>query len=151
MLVVVDTSILARVVNLDDPAHGTAAEALKKLRAQGETLVIAPQNIMEFWAVATRPAEARGGLGLSHESVKSAIARFTSSFRLLPERPDVFTEWLRLADRCVVSGRQVHDARLAAWMRVNDVQRVLTFNDRDFSRYPDIMAVHPREFNSDTA
>jgi len=43
-----------------------------------------------------------------------------------------------------VSGVQVHDARLAAAMRVHGVKRILTFNDRDFARYADMEAIHPR-------
>lgn len=43
-----------------------------------------------------------------------------------------------------VSGVQVHDARLVAAMRVHGVKRILTFNDKDFVRYADIEAVHPR-------
>jgi predicted nucleic acid-binding protein len=43
-----------------------------------------------------------------------------------------------------VSGVQVHDARLVAAMRVHGVKSILTFNDRDFTRYTDIDAVHPR-------
>jgi predicted nucleic acid-binding protein len=39
---------------------------------------------------------------------------------------------------------QVHDARLAAAMRVPRVKRILTFNDRDFARFTDIEAIHPR-------
>jgi predicted nucleic acid-binding protein len=29
-------------------------------------------------------------------------------------------------------------------MRVHGIQRILTFNERDFARYPEIQAVHPR-------
>ena len=43
-----------------------------------------------------------------------------------------------------VSGAQVHDARLVASMLVYGVKRILTFNDKDFSRYKLIEAVHPR-------
>jgi predicted nucleic acid-binding protein len=43
-----------------------------------------------------------------------------------------------------VSGVQVHDARLVAAMRVHGVKRILTFNERDFARYADVEAVHPR-------
>jgi hypothetical protein len=43
-----------------------------------------------------------------------------------------------------VSGVQVHDARLAAAMRVYGVKWILTFNERDFARYADIEAIHPR-------
>ena len=43
-----------------------------------------------------------------------------------------------------VSGVQVHDARLVAAMHVHAVTHLLTLNDRDFTRYPDITAVNPR-------
>ena len=43
-----------------------------------------------------------------------------------------------------VSGVQVHDARLAATMRVHGVQRILTFNVQDFRRYTGIEAVLPQ-------
>jgi len=144
-VILADTAILVRMANLEDPLHSAAVEALDRLVAHGRIVVIAPQNIMEFWAVATRPREARGGLGLSPQVAKTEVARFTSSFRLLPETPPVFAEWLRLADQCDVSGKQVHDAHLAAWMRIHAVAQVLTFNDDDFRRYPGITPVHPHE------
>ena len=46
---------------------------------------------------------------------------------------------------CAVSGVQVHDARLVAAMRVHGLDRLLTLNVADFSRYPGIVAVHPRD------
>jgi predicted nucleic acid-binding protein len=42
-----------------------------------------------------------------------------------------------------VSGRQVHDARLAAVMEVHGVTHILTFNTDDFRRYPGIISVDP--------
>jgi hypothetical protein len=42
-----------------------------------------------------------------------------------------------------VSGVQVHDARIAAAMRVHGVTHLLTLNTGDFTRYPGITAVHP--------
>jgi predicted nucleic acid-binding protein len=56
----------------------------------------------------------------------------------------VHEEWRKLLVTYGVSGVQVHDARLAAAMRVYSVKHILTFNDRDFARYRDIEAVHPR-------
>ena len=35
-------------------------------------------------------------------------------------------------------------ARLVAAMRVYRVKCILTFNDKDFARYTDVAAVHPR-------
>ena len=39
----------------------------------------------------------------------------------------------------------MHDARLVATMLVHGVTDLLTLNDRDFSRYVGIRAVHPRD------
>jgi predicted nucleic acid-binding protein len=42
-----------------------------------------------------------------------------------------------------ISGKQVHDARLAAIMEAHGVASILTFNTRDFSRYPGLTATDP--------
>ena len=44
-----------------------------------------------------------------------------------------------------VSGVQVHDARLAAVMKAHGIARIVTFNVADFTRFPEIEAVHPGE------
>ena len=62
----------------------------------------------------------------------------------------VHQEWRRLLVTHNVSGVQVHDARLVAAMRVHAVKRVLTFNEKDFARYPGIEAVHPRSLAAET-
>jgi predicted nucleic acid-binding protein len=63
---------------------------------------------------------------------------------VLPDSLAVHEEWRRLLVMHSVSGVQVHDARLVAAMRVHGVKHILTFNDKDFARYADIEAVHPR-------
>jgi predicted nucleic acid-binding protein len=42
-----------------------------------------------------------------------------------------------------VMGVQVHDARLAAAMRVHRVSHILTLNVTDFERFSGLTAVHP--------
>lgn len=44
-----------------------------------------------------------------------------------------------------VSGVQVHDARIAACLRVHRVTRLLTFNTKDFARYSGFVAVDPAQ------
>ncbi len=44
---------------------------------------------------------------------------------------------------CGVSGVQVHDARLAAVMNVNNVSHLLTLNSKDFERFTGITPIHP--------
>ena len=144
MACLVDTSVLVRTADRQDDRHDMAARSLQELRLQGERLVLAPQNIVEFWAVATRPRSARG-LGLTLKRTLGKVSELTEGFEILPEGPAIFDEWLSLAERCAVAGKQVHDARLAAWMRVHEIAEILTFNVDDFRRYPGVTPIHPRE------
>jgi predicted nucleic acid-binding protein len=64
MKCLVDTNILLRLVQKNSPMHLDTQRAILKLKKQGEFLCIIPQNIIEFWAVATRPLD-KNGLGLS--------------------------------------------------------------------------------------
>jgi predicted nucleic acid-binding protein len=50
-----------------------------------------------------------------------------------------------LVDTNNVKGVQVHDARLAAAMRIHGISHVLTFNQPDFSRYANITIVRPQD------
>jgi predicted nucleic acid-binding protein len=52
--------------------------------------------------------------------------------------------WRRIVEACGVSGRQAHDARLAAVMLAHGVSHILTFNVEDFRRYPGIVVVSPQ-------
>jgi len=52
-----DTNVLARLVLPHDPLCPVATAAIDELQQRGERLVVAPQNLIELWAVATRPPE----------------------------------------------------------------------------------------------
>jgi len=104
---------------------------------------VTPHNVAEFWNTCTRPLD-RNGYGLTPAEADSRARLFEDNLRLLPDSLAVHEEWRRLLVAYNVSGAQVHDARLVAAMRVHNVKRILTFNERDFARYTDIEAIHPR-------
>ena len=142
MATLVDTNILLRVLNPNDPQYDAAANALAKLKIRNETLCIVPQNLIEFWAVATRPLD-KNGLGMTTAEAESEITSIRQFFRLLPYTTEVLEAWQRLVVRHGVLGKQSHDAHLAAIMQVHAVTDILTFNVDDFSRFPEIKAVDP--------
>ncbi len=130
----VDSNILLRAVEAGHPLQVVARQALHQLTTAGAALYIAPQNLIEFWAVATRPVAANG-LGLTPAQAATEVANFKTAFLLLPEAPTVFPEWERIAALYNVIGKQAHDARLVAVMKAHGVARIVTFNTADFSRY----------------
>lgn len=138
----VDTNVLLRIAQIDHPQFNTASNAVESLRQQGETLVIAPQNLVEAWAVATRPVE-RNGLGFTVPQAMSLISNSERYFHPLPDHPDVFARWKNLVETHAVLGLSTHDARIAAFMSVHQVPNILTFNEADFRRFPDLTIISP--------
>ena len=102
---------------------------------------MAAQNLIEFWAAATRPA-GENGLGMSIEAVIQELTAIKRLFSLLPEIP-VLKEWEQLVATYSILGRGTHDARLAAPMKLQGISHILTFNADDFNRYRDIVVVDP--------
>jgi len=136
MAVLLDTNVLLRLAQPHHPSAHVAARALRALRIGGETLHITQQNIVEFWAVATRPIAANG-LGFSTEQATAEVDALKRLFALLPELP-IQGAWERLVTDHRVSGKNAHDARLVAAMVVHGIQSILTFNVQDFLRYGEI-------------
>ena len=65
-----DSNVFIRLASHNDVQRPAALNALQILRAQGEVICYTPQILSEFWNVCTRPATARGGLGLSVEQTE---------------------------------------------------------------------------------
>ncbi len=140
----VDTNVVLRWTQPNLLDHALAMDAIRALKGRGEVLCLATQGVVEFWNVATRPIQSNG-LGLPPWRVDRAVSRLERFFYLPPDSPAVFQEWRRLVRGHSVLGRQVHDARLAAVMRVHGITHLLTFNTGDFARYPGITAVDPKD------
>jgi predicted nucleic acid-binding protein len=131
-----------RLLQPHHPHCALVERAVGILRTRNETLNVTPQNLMEFWAVATRPAS-ENGLGMTVENAAGELAAFQRLFSMLSETASVFQEWERLVTAHRVSGKNTHDAHIAAAMNVYGITRILTLNVQDFVRYSNISPVHP--------
>lgn len=140
----VDSNVLLRWVKPDHSDYAAIVIAIDAILRHDGVLCYTSQNVAEFWNACTRPAD-RNGYGLSPQETDRRAKFFEEKLRLLPDGLVVHDEWRRLLVAYGVSGVQVHDARLVAAMHVHGVKRVLTFNSKDFTRYTDIEAIHPRD------
>lgn len=96
MSYLVDTNVLLRSAQPQHPMHKDAVAATLKLKGRGEKLCIIPQNLIEFWAVVTRPASANG-LELSVADAAKELKRLKRFFTLQPDTPAMFTKWKNLS------------------------------------------------------
>jgi predicted nucleic acid-binding protein len=90
----------------------------------------------------TRPL-ARNGFGLTVGEAERQVRAIEAGMSLLPDSEAVYREWRRIVVQFSVSGVQVHDARLAATMRVHRVSHILTLNVADFGRFTGLDPMHP--------
>lgn len=147
MSYLLDTNILLRFVSPEDSMHLETVNAVDSLNANRERLIIAPQNLIEFWNVCTRPSD-KNGLGFTPEIARTEIDRFKRLFVLLSDTERVYSEWERLVTTYEVKGTKVHDTRLVAFMLVHQISHILTFNVKDFRRFQsEVTAVSPRQMN----
>jgi len=122
----IGASALLGTIQVRHPQYETVLRALEALTARGRDLYIVPQNLVELWVVATRPAE-RNGLGMSPAAVAAELARIKSMFELLPDTPAIYPVWeslvpgLREARARCPAGRRRLAAR-SAELRSFDVQ-----------------------------
>lgn len=140
--ILVDTNILLRSAQPNHPLCTLSVQAVSKLLRQNAAVFFCPQNIAEFWNVATRPVEVNG-LGLSLGEALQEIAGIESLLTLLPDIPAIYPVWKQLVRDHGVRGVKVYDARLVAIMTVYAVDSVLTFNVADFKRYGTVEALQP--------
>jgi predicted nucleic acid-binding protein len=149
MAYLIDTNVLLRTLQPADSDYLMAVQAVDALFDQNEDVYVTPQNLIEFWSVATRP-QVQNGLGLTSQQISEQLEALEAIFHLLPENPQIYAQWRRLVVAYEVSGVQVHDARLAASALAHNVSHVLTFNGRDFTRFaPEgLTVVHPSELAS---
>ena len=142
-MILADTNILLRLAQSDHPHHSSARDAVRLLTTRDrEQFCIAPQTIYEMYVVCTRPVS-QNGLGLNAARARVEIARMRSIFALVGETEEVFSRWESLTTTYAVEGKSAHDTHLVAFMLVNRIGRLLSFNDAHFMRYVEISALNP--------
>lgn len=142
MAYLVDTNVMARWTMPRDPHYAACRRVVRDLRANGQPVYITPQNLMEYWAVATRPAQVNG-FGLTVEQASVRMCLLQRNFQLLPDTPAIYPLWQGLVVRYGVIGRQVYDARIVAVMQAHNVTQILTLNGGHFRRFTEITVIDP--------
>ena len=139
-MILLDTNLLTRMTRSSDPQSGAARGAIQTLLGKSERLILVPQNLYEFWAVATRPPgkppAGSNGLGMTPAQAAHWLRFFKRRFVLLHDREELSGLWQTLVETHGVTGFQAHDVRLVAAMRSYGITRLLTFNATHFRGMP---------------
>lgn len=140
-----DTNILLRSAEPTHPTYFQAINAVKTFLASGDRVCLIPQNLIEFWNIATRPID-KNGFGWSPAKTDAEISRLESLLTVLSDSQAIYREWRKIVLANSVLGKQVHDARIVAAMNVHQITKLLTFNTKDFKRFQNITLIDPNSF-----
>lgn len=140
-----DSNCFIRLAESRSLQRTVVLDAIRKLRSVGEVIYYTPQVLAEFWNVCTRPTQSRGGLGLSVVQTERKVRIVEKHFTLLPDSLAMFIQWRQLVSDHQIMGVQVHDAKLVASMLAGNISNLVTFNTKDFQRFPAISAINPKD------
>ena len=79
----------------------------------------------------------------SSQAALEALVAVTSSLTMLPMPADVTDRWMELVRRVPVRGRDIFDVQLVATMQGNGVNRIYTYNQRDFQSFSELELLTP--------
>jgi hypothetical protein len=139
-MIAVDTNILVHAHRVDSPWHQAAVTRLPEL-AQGPWAIPWP-CIHEFVAIVTHPKVFAPPTPL--DDALKAVAGWLASptLHLLSELEGYWETLHEVLRKSRVVGPRVHDARIAALCLQHGIDELWTA-DRDFSRFPGVVAHNP--------
>jgi predicted nucleic acid-binding protein len=139
-MILLDANILVRMCRASDAAQQLTKRVVFAHR-RTDSLVVCPQSLYEFWAVATRPA-ANNGLEMDTATVRQWTIFYSKLFTMVSEPSGLFGAWIDLVAAYDVHGFRSHDARYVALMQQMGIEKLMTFNVHHFRAFP-ITVIEP--------
>lgn len=138
-LALLDTNVLVHALYAGSALHADADRLVQAALREKGRFCIAPQNLIEFAAVATRPRAVSPPI--PHAKVggfMEALRRSRCLGKIHPKRgtaPRAVQEGVRLG----VRGTVWYDLFLAMTMRDSGIREIVTENESDFKAFPFIV------------
>jgi len=137
----IDTNVLYYATNGLSPFHQIASSTLLAIRQQGVEMVISPQILREFLAVATR-SYVTAGVPTLADTIQN-FNTFQTTFRVVVDTEQILSNLINLVQNIRMGGKQIHDANIVATMQAYGITHLLTHNTADFARFAHLITVVP--------
>jgi predicted nucleic acid-binding protein len=117
---------------------------LDEARYPATALYVTSQILCEFYSVITNPRRVAAA-STSAQALKIILGLLALPGLHVLAAPAhaVMNLLMELLQRRPITGSAVFDLQIAATMLANNIQRIYTFNDCDFMRFPELEVVRP--------
>ena len=141
-MIAVDTNVLVHAHRSDSEWHERAATRIRELAEARTAWAIPWPCVHEFLAIVTHPRiwDPPTPTARALDQVEAWLE--SPSLVLLAEGTDHWTVLRTQIEGGRVAGPRVHDARVAALCLAHGVRELWTA-DRDFGRFPELVATNP--------
>lgn len=138
---VLDANVLIYAMDVGAPQHAASYALIQAARDPATTLYLTSQGLCEFYSIVTnrRRIAAPYSLAEALEAISGLLAM--PGIRVLSTPANAVTGWMALLQRHPVTGGDVFDLQLVATMQANGVQRIYTYNTKDFEIFPELTVV----------
>lgn len=142
-----DSNVLLRGLFAGMNDHEACRTTLLRLQQEDNELWISHQIIREFCVNATheRTFSRERAPRPHYDKVMEVVSWLPARFIVADANESVRQELLRIMREHRVSGKQVHDANIVATMLVNDIDTLVTRNERHFRRFESVKLISPAQ------
>ncbi len=134
--ILLDTNILIYAYDESSPYHAKAAEIINLALAGEFEAVVAQQNLIEFANILT------SNYKIPASSVSGDIEDILKDFQLITPLPKTIHHFLQLI-RDLNVNTYLFDIYLVATMISNDIENLITCNDKDFAGIKGLTVINP--------
>jgi predicted nucleic acid-binding protein len=136
--VFVDTNVLiySTFEDFEPEKHVQCTKILDKLIRTGTTLFISSQILREFFAISTNQNIFKKPL--TYKQAVDKMKEFVARFSMVHEKESTINVLIALIVKYAASRQQIHDMNIVATMVDNEINRLLTYNVKDFKQISEI-------------
>ena len=138
-----DANILVYAMDAGAPQHIASQRLLEAAGNPATVLYVTSQVLCEFYSTVTNPRRIAAPYSPAEalQAIEAVLA--LPGMRLLRTPTNAVSNWMALLQRHPVTGSAVFDLQLVATMLGNGIQRIYTFNTRDFKVFPELTVLTP--------
>ncbi len=138
----IDTNVLVYAFNPSAPFHLPAREIVEKALNGDMDAAIADKNLYEFYAIVTDARRVQKPVSIE-KAIELIELIQNSQIKLVYSARRTVTKALELAKAYQIFRQEVFDLVLVAIMLENNIQTIVTANDKHFGKIKEIAVINP--------
>ena len=138
----IDTNVIVYAYNESVEFHESALKILENALNKNIKAVIADKSLFEFFAIITDKRRVESPVS-TDEAIETIHFLVASNITIIYSSPYTFLRTLELANKYKIRKQEIFDLNLVALMLQNEVDTIITANEKHFKDIKEIKVFNP--------